>query len=386
MFLFVMIVAILLRTKEAWSHFQCTSDQVHIKYKQRGVCTSDHVKDSIKSDQICSPRPVIIQLPWPNNTDIQQVNIIMNISSHTIILFKMSPTHISVLQCGGGCHRSSHGCVPMKTSIKIVPVMLGKCGIGRGKCDKECAEVNVEEHTECGCACSLPESECQSAWHEYNSDRCRCECKDIIGKRECLNQGKIWNENACNCGCPAVFSCSVGTEYSNITCACEVIEDQIEISQIEDNRIPRSNGLVRITWEIVFIGMLSGVILILLMIIYLLLGKLIRLRKLLIKVKVIDLNKKEYNEVYQFEHKSVHRKEGQNRNIEEISISSGFGSEISKNDLQKIEDIYAASAGNVISTKTLEYKNLETNEPHFSRVIHAIDETLKLLKATADTM
>ena len=312
----------------------------------------------------------------------------------------MSPTHVSVLQCGGSCHRSNHGCIAKKIQIKTVSVMLGKCGIERGKCDKECADVEVEEHTECDCACSLPESKCKSDIQEYNHDRCKCECKDIIGKRECLNQGKLWNENTCMCGCPAVFSCSVGTKYSNNTCACEVIEDQLEISQIEDNRIPRSNSFVKITWEVVIIGILCGIILILLMIIYLLLAKLRRLKSLLIKGKVGDLNKSkyddqsisylnksEYNEEDQSREldKSVIRREKKSKDIEETSISSGFVSEVSKGDLQNIEELYV-TAEIVNFKRPCDQQHLVSNELHFSRAMHSIDETLKLLKDTADTM
>merc|ERR1712025_1477854 len=280
MVLFVVIVVIFSKPEKVWSHISCTMDQAKVKYNyRRDVCTPDHVKEAIKSNKICSPRPVIVQLPWPNNTNVQQ----------------MSPQHISLLQCEGGCHRSHHGCVATETRVRRVPVMLGKCGIGRGKCDKECAEVEVEEHTECECSCLLSENMCESDLHEYNRDKCACECRDILGKRECLNQGKIWNEDTCKCGCPAVFSCSLGSVYSNITCSCEVVENQI--SDVEDNRIPRSNDTVNITWEVVIIGILSGIIIILTMIICLLVERLRRLQNLH-SIKISQQNNKEESKVH----------------------------------------------------------------------------------------
>jgi hypothetical protein len=147
--------------------------------------------------------------------------------------------------------------------------MMAKCGIGSGKCDEECAEVSVEEHVACQCDCTLTENLCKRDSHHFNSDMCTCECKDIIGKRECLNQGKIWDENSCKCGCPAFLSCSIGTAFSNTTCACKVVVKVILTKNIEDNRIPRSYyGTSMITWDMVVIGILLGIIIILLMIIF----------------------------------------------------------------------------------------------------------------------
>merc|ERR1711892_1494557 len=240
MYLLVTIL-LLLKIQSMMSYTSCAIDHAHVQYNYSASCTSEHVKETLKSDKMCSPRPVIVQLPWPNNTDVQQ----------------MTPHHISLLQCDGGCHRNSRGCVASQTRVKRVPVMVAKCGIGSGKCEKECAEVTVEEHIACECACTLSEEICESDTHRYNSDMCTCECKDIIGKRECLDQGKAWNENSCNCECPAVLSCSSGTEYSNNTCACEVVENITEMNKIDDNRIPRSNNSSKITWEIVIIGILT---------------------------------------------------------------------------------------------------------------------------------
>merc|ERR1711892_921310 len=264
MYLLVTIL-LLLKIQSMMSYTSCAIDHAHVQYNYSASCTSAHVRETLKSDKMCSPRPVIVQLPWPNNTNVQQ----------------MTPSHIELLQCGGGCHRNSQGCVATQTRVKRVAVMMGKCGIGRGKCEKECAEVSVEEHIDCQCACTLTEEICESETHQLNKNVCTCECKDIIGKRACLDQVKIWDENSCKCGCPAVFSCSVGTEYSDNTCACEVVDKATEMAKIDDNRIPRSNATNHITWEIVIIGLLLGIILILLMIISLLISRLRRVKHII---------------------------------------------------------------------------------------------------------
>ena len=68
-------------------------------------------------------------------------------------------------------------------------MMLGKCGLSVGKCDKECAVVTVEEHTSCGCDCDLRPEQCTvTGQHVFRPELCSCECKDIQAKRTCLEQ------------------------------------------------------------------------------------------------------------------------------------------------------------------------------------------------------
>ena len=103
----------------------------------------------------------------------------------------MTPTHVEVLQCGGACHRSSQGCVATKTREKEVWVMVGRCGITTGKCQKECARLTVVEHLECGCDCREEEREaCPRESHRYNRDSCQCQCRDTRAKEQCLDQVK----------------------------------------------------------------------------------------------------------------------------------------------------------------------------------------------------
>ena len=60
----------------------------------------------------------------------------------------MTPTHVEIMQCSGGCHRGNQACVPTLTQEKEVSVMLARCGIQTGKCEKECASLVVVEHLE----------------------------------------------------------------------------------------------------------------------------------------------------------------------------------------------------------------------------------------------
>ena len=42
----------------------------------------------------------------------------------------------------------------------ISQVLLAHCTIHSEKCDKTCAEVEVEEHTACGCECRVKREHC----------------------------------------------------------------------------------------------------------------------------------------------------------------------------------------------------------------------------------
>lgn len=42
----------------------------------------------------------------------------------------------------------------------VFQVLLAQCSIHSDRCDKICAEVEVEEHTECGCECKIKPHHC----------------------------------------------------------------------------------------------------------------------------------------------------------------------------------------------------------------------------------
>ena len=40
-----------------------------------GECTDPHISAAVENIQVCKPRPVIVALPLPNNTNVQQVKV-----------------------------------------------------------------------------------------------------------------------------------------------------------------------------------------------------------------------------------------------------------------------------------------------------------------------
>ena len=251
----------------------CTEESVSAKYSAQASCSGGHIGKALKAQAKCEPRMVVVQLPWPNSTmvggGVQQ----------------MTPTHVALMQCDGGCHRGSQGCIATATRTREVSVMVGKCGVSVGKCEKECATVTLEEHTKCGCGCHLDRLQCEhDGLHKFKKELCQCECKDVEAKRSCLEQGRTWEEDSCTCGCPAVLSCTSGSVYSFTTCMCEPEETNDLLTK--EDRAPRSNKSSIFSGEIIIIGVLLGLILIMLMIIFSLINKLqsvkrrIKLRRL----------------------------------------------------------------------------------------------------------
>jgi len=242
----------------------CT-DEEYIEWSSYGhfqTCRSQHIKQALQENVGCKPTPTVVKLPLPNNTDIQQ----------------MTPTFVEVLQCSGSCHRGNQDCVAMKTKEKKIPVMLAKCGITTGKCEKECATISVLEHVECGCDCNhIQKQSCPMGSHTYNTDTCMCSCSDTQSKQQCLNQGKTWSEDSCSCQCAdqQPLSCSLGLVWSNITCSC-VPEESILNPFMKDERLPRSETVLKtfLSWQIITIMVLLILVFILIVTIFALISKL----------------------------------------------------------------------------------------------------------------
>ena len=100
----------------------CDSAMDEATFGDFRTCSRSQVKESLGHQASCSPRAVVMRLPWPNSTmvggGVQQ----------------MTPTHVAVMQCGGGCHRGSQGCIATATRTREVSVMVGKRGVSVGKC------------------------------------------------------------------------------------------------------------------------------------------------------------------------------------------------------------------------------------------------------------
>ena len=147
-------------------------------------------------------------MPWPNNTDIQQ----------------LSPSHVVVRRCSGGCH-SSRSCVAGATKVRSVSVMMAKCPVAGGKCEKQCASLEVEDEVECECGCAKHlEEECRAKveTHSWSRETCDCQCRDEKERRSCLESaGKVWDSSSCSCVCPlSLQTCASGLRLDPTSCSC----------------------------------------------------------------------------------------------------------------------------------------------------------------------
>ena len=154
-------------------------------------------------------------MPWPNNTDVHQ----------------LSPSHVVVRRCSGGCHGSS-SCVPVTSRVRRVSVMMGKCPVAGGKCDKECASLEVEDEVECECGCAKHlEEECEAKKesHVWSRESCQCECVDQGARRRCLDSpGRLWSSSSCSCLCNTLTSCPTGLSHDPATCTCQPGTDSLQ--------------------------------------------------------------------------------------------------------------------------------------------------------------
>jgi len=177
------------------------------EYIEAAKCSRAHIEQALGGISSCTPREVVVQLPWPNNTDIQQ----------------MTPSHVLLKQCTGGCTLLEPSCLPSKTSTKKIPVLVAKCGINQGICDKECATIELEEHIECKCACALTPRDC-SEEQQFVRSECGCKCTNVHERHACMTSSRTWNETTCSCSCPRRL-CGPNMAWDEQNCTCRSLEN-----------------------------------------------------------------------------------------------------------------------------------------------------------------
>ena len=92
-------------------------------------CPDDHMSEAVTSSYYCQPVKKILKLNLPQNVSFTHVSVRVSSAyenENKLNFFQMSPSHVSVNQCGGGCHNTDHSCVSISTSIKTIPVILSR--------------------------------------------------------------------------------------------------------------------------------------------------------------------------------------------------------------------------------------------------------------------
>ena len=207
-------------------------------------------------------------------------------------------------------------------------VIVVKCGLGAGRCDKECAHTTIEEHIECGWVCAMHREKYESATHRFRQEV--CECRDYAAKQGCLDQGRSWSDQTCSCSFPVDHTCTEGNRYDSINCLCTVeqndaTEDSLSGDIHED--IIAENVVSR---EIINIILLLVKNICLVAIVISLCTRLMVLRKVLTKV-TLACDDDDYCEIYSTANKKNDAlkpsKLGNNTysKFDIYSASSGFG-------------------------------------------------------------
>jgi len=189
-------------------------------------CKPEHISQAIQAKVHCTPRDRVVRLPFPNDTSINQ----------------MTPSHIEVRRCDGSCHHRKQSCLAVRTRKKRVPVLLAKCTIHSGRCEKICAQVEVEEHLECGCECKIKRHHCNNR-QTYSKEHCGCQCRDLTEVRACHESGRVWDPSKCMCRCPlsTLQQCSSKFVF-DFTNSCKCIPE-------ETNTIPGAERTRKDTGE-----------------------------------------------------------------------------------------------------------------------------------------
>ena len=246
-----------------------SEDQVVVvtsDYKYESTCSNKHIGEALRANVGCRLVETVVALPWPNNTLVQQ----------------MTPTHISVSRCAGSCHGPGQTCLAREVAERRVEVMLGKCGVSVGTCDKECAVLTVLDHLSCGCDCQLRSQDC-SPLQVLRPEVCRCECLDQEGRRQCQEEGRAWSEDTCTCGCPLslISQCPPGSQYDyNNTCSClpTTATHHTQEDTILEEDVKRELDMF-LGWEMILIITLGSLLIILSLIVVCLMVRLRSLRK-----------------------------------------------------------------------------------------------------------
>jgi len=256
--------------REHGDHELCSDPLNNVNYVHRlekrsylppVTCTKNHEMSVIRSKVHCQPRPRLVRLPWPNDTSVH----------------KMTPSHVEVNRCDGGCFHRQQSCLPTRVKKKNIPILLARCTIHSEKCDKICAEIEVDEHTECGCECKTKRHHCNEK-QIYREELCSCHCRDLSEVQACHDSGRVWDPGMCMCRCPlaSLQQCSTNFVF-DFTNSCKCIPEETS-NELPGERSERSHTATHPNWQIMTICGLTLFVFILLITLFSLARHVKRLR------------------------------------------------------------------------------------------------------------
>ena len=153
----------------------------------------------------------------------QDTYIDLNITKNALHLI---PDVAMVKRCGGNCAYAPHSCVPRTKTIKSIPFMAILSHYPHGIHGQNCGTLQIEEHLDCHCNCSIAAEECTSQPNvakRFDGGSCRCLCNDTTAQNQCISRGLKWDDENCRCVCPIFLwrHCPTGLvfDYEN-TCHC----------------------------------------------------------------------------------------------------------------------------------------------------------------------
>ena len=101
-----------------------------------------------------------------------------------------------VHRCGASCYMEAYDCIPTKTSVRTVEVMLVQSKWPHGQHEVHCSQLEVEVHDKCNCGCKLKKENCNK-YQYYHESSCRWVNKVILTHH---------HQEFTNCLCSDVFA------------------------------------------------------------------------------------------------------------------------------------------------------------------------------------
>lgn len=126
------------------------------------------------------------------------------------------PNVVSVYRCHGFCYNDI-SCIPVVSNYTSVIVKRQHISSSRLTCHR----IDVEEHKECKCLCSVMKEHCKKN-QIYDEDECECKCTNMEAMRKCNTMPhRRWNPETCSCMCnKQEEECTTGLQWIPKYCKC----------------------------------------------------------------------------------------------------------------------------------------------------------------------
>ena len=144
------------------------------------------------------------------------------------------PECVDVNRCSGCCGSDLLECQAVEVHNKHFTVIKARFDPDTMNFEMIGTEdIPLGEHIACECGCKVKPRHCTPEKQEYIPEACACRCLNEPDSLFCHSY-QIWNAQQCMCECSERYTCPLGEEFSNTTCQCVKISENVNWEAIED--------------------------------------------------------------------------------------------------------------------------------------------------------